>query len=78
MAEFSVQVTPADGGWAVLCSVIDLPLMFRSGRRAEEQARRLAQCLVDLGHAARLEIQDRSGGVIGTRTYAPADALEAA
>ena len=78
MAEFSVEVTPASGGWAVLCSAIDPPLMFRSGRRAEDQARRLAECLAGLGHAVRVQVRDRSGSVIGLQAYPPAGALEAA
>jgi hypothetical protein len=69
MAEFSVQVTPADGGWAVHCTALQEPLMFLSGRRAEDQARRLASCLAGLGRAVRMEIQDRSGRTIGVLTY---------
>lgn len=76
MVDLSVQVTPADGGWSVHCSTLHQPLMFLSGRRAEEQARRLAECLAGLGRHVRLEIQDRSGRTIAVRSYAAS--LEAA
>lgn len=78
MVDLSVQVAPADGGWAVHCSALGQPLMFLSGRKAEQQARRLADCLASLGQRVSLVIRDRTGGAISVLNYGPGPVGEAA
>jgi len=63
-----IWVSPAGDGWAVRCAELE-PLVFRSGRRAEEQARALANCLARLGRPALVRIQDRALNVVGTTLY---------
>lgn len=57
----SVTVTPVDKGWAVHCDAIENPMIFRSGAKAEEAAKRLAQAWADAGERVELEIQLRDG-----------------
>lgn len=66
-----IWVSPLSGGWTVRCAELE-PLVFRSGRRAEEQARAIASCLASLGRDAQVVIQDRSNNFVGTADY-PAD-----
>ncbi len=63
-----IWVSPLADGWTVRCAELE-PLVFRSGRRAEEQAKKLASCLADLGRDAQVRIQDRSHNLIGTSHY---------
>lgn len=63
-----IWVSPLAGGWTVRCSGVE-PLVFRSGRKAEEQAAALAACLADLGCSAQVRIQDRALNLVGTRHY---------
>jgi hypothetical protein len=63
-----IWVSPLADGWTVRCAELE-PLVFRSGRRAEEQAKRLAACLADLGRDAQVRIQDRSHNLIGTAEF---------
>jgi hypothetical protein len=62
------MVSPLADGWAVLCAGIE-PLVFRSGGRAEAQAKRLAQCLAKLGRAVQVRILDRSRNLVGAHLY---------
>ena len=63
-----IWVSPLAEGWAVFC--VDLePLFFRSGGRAEAQARRLAMALAKLGRAVQVRIQDRARNLVGTLLY---------
>ncbi|HET6970753.1 MAG TPA: hypothetical protein VFH92_06500 [Phenylobacterium sp.] len=63
-----IWVSPLADGWAVLCSGIE-PLVFRSGGRAEAQAKRLAQALAKLGRAVQVRILDRSRNLVGAQLY---------
>jgi hypothetical protein len=63
-----IWVSPLANGWTVRCAELE-PLVFRSGRRAEEQARALARCLSDLGSPAQVRIQDRSMNLIGAQDF---------
>lgn len=63
-----ILVSPLADGWAVLTAGIE-PLVFRSGGRAEAQARRLAQCLAKLGRAVQVRILDRSRNLVGAQLY---------
>ncbi|WP_395671709.1 hypothetical protein [Phenylobacterium sp.] len=47
------------------------PLMFLSGRRAEEHARQLARALTRSGDQASVVIHDRSEAFVGAARYAP-------
>lgn len=63
-----ILVSPLAGGWAVLCSGLE-PIVFRSGARAEAQARKLAACLAKLGRAVQVRILDRSRNLVGAQLY---------
>ena len=63
-----IWVSPLSGGWTVRCAELE-PLVFRSGRRAEEQAKAIASCLASLGRRVQVRIQDRSHNLIGTADY---------
>ena len=63
-----ILVSPLADGWAVVCSGLE-PLVFRSGARAEAQAKRLAACLAKLGRAVQVRIHDRARNLVGTRLY---------
>jgi len=66
-----ILVSPVADGWAVLCSGLE-PLVFRSGARAEAQAKKLAACLAALGRAVQVRILDRGWNLVGTQVYAAA------
>ena len=63
-----IWVSPLAEGWAVFCVGLE-PLIFRSGGRAEAQARRLAMALAKLGRAVQVCIQDRARNLVGTLLY---------
>lgn len=63
-----IWVSPLADGWAVLCAGLE-PLVFRSGGRAEAQARRLAACLARLGRAVQVRILDRARNLVGAQLY---------
>jgi hypothetical protein len=63
-----IWVSPLADGWAVRCGDLEL-LVFRSGRRAEEQAKALAACLADAGQETQVRIHDRSQNLVGTAYY---------
>ena len=63
-----ISVEPTAGGWRV--SLDDLqPLMFLSGRDAEQHARALAARLTTLGDDAKVLIHDRSSALVGAQHY---------
>lgn len=63
-----IWVSPLADGWAVLCAGIE-PLVFRSGARAEAQAKALAACLARLGRAVQVRILDRSRTLVGAQVF---------
>ncbi|WP_397399911.1 hypothetical protein [Phenylobacterium sp.] len=63
-----ILVSPLAHGWAVSCAGIE-PLIFRSGGRAEAQARQLAQVLARLGREVHVRILDRGRNLIGTLRF---------
>ena len=63
-----IWVLPLADGWTVRCADLE-PLVFRSGRRAEEQAKTIASCLSSLGRDAQVRIQDRSLKLVGTQHF---------
>jgi hypothetical protein len=63
-----IWVAPLASGWTVKCAELE-PLVFRSGRRAEEQARALARCLSALGRDAQVRIHDRAMNLVGAQDY---------
>lgn len=63
-----IWVSPLADGWTVRCAELE-PLVFRSGRRAEEQAKALANCLAALGRDAQVRIQDRAMNLIGAQDF---------
>ena len=63
-----IWVSPLANGWAVLCAGLE-PIVFRSGARAEAQAKRLAACLAKLGRAVQVRVLDRARNLVGTQLY---------
>ena len=64
-----IEVTPIPGGWCVeMCGRLE-PILFLSGARAETAARRMAQCVAELGRDARIHVHDRQDLVIGDLHY---------
>jgi len=63
-----ILVAPLADGWAVLCAGLE-PLVFRSGARAEAQAKKLAAVLARLGRAVQVRILDRGRNLVGTQLY---------
>jgi hypothetical protein len=61
----TVSVVPADVGWAVRSDAIDNEMMFISGAKAEESARRLAQALAKAGDLVEVRIHVRGGDLAG-------------
>jgi len=56
-----ILVKPLGDGWAVETLGADNPMVFRSGRAAEEAGKRLAKRLAAAGSTAELELRLRSG-----------------
>lgn len=56
-----VIVEPVDGGWTVKVETVDNPMMFVSGRAAEDAARDLALKLAGGGEDVELELRLRGG-----------------
>ena len=65
MKPHSVIVAPVDKGWSVSVDSVANPMLFRSGRSAEEAGRALAQRLARHTGAAQLEVRLRGGAVAG-------------
>ncbi|MBX3483196.1 hypothetical protein [Phenylobacterium sp.] len=63
-----IWVAPLADGWAVLAAGIE-PLVFRSGARAEAQAKRLAAVLAQLGRGVQVRVLDRARNLVGTQLY---------
>ena len=63
-----IWVSPLVGGWTVRCAELE-PLVFHSGRKAEEQAKAIAACLASLGRDAQVRIQDRAHNLVGTENF---------
>src|SRR5689334_22134224 len=66
----SVAATP--GGWTVQADGLAGPLVFRSGARAEEAARRLADAYAMAGRSAEVRITARDGVLAGRFISVPA------
>jgi hypothetical protein len=63
-----IWVSPLADGWAVLGGGFE-PLVFRSGARAEAQAKRLARCLSGLGGTVQVRVLDRGRNLVGAQVY---------
>lgn len=61
----TIRVSPADAWWAVESDAFDNQMIFRSGARAEEAARRLAMTLARAGDVVTLEVKARDGRTAG-------------
>jgi len=75
--EHRISVGPVDGGWTVRCEGETQPLLFLSGRRAEEHARNLARALSRTGDEALVCIHDRSEALVGAARYTARDSARA-
>jgi hypothetical protein len=60
-----VSVAPADGGWMVDADVLAAPLVFASGGRAEDAAKRLGEGLARAGKWAEIRVHVANGDLLG-------------
>ncbi|GAA0869745.1 hypothetical protein GCM10009116_15810 [Brevundimonas basaltis] len=60
-----IRVKPLGDGWAVETPSTDNPMVFRSGRAAEDAGKRLARRLARAGSTTELELRLRSGVCAG-------------
>jgi|SRR6478672_1080245 len=60
-----ILVKPLGDGWAVETPSTDNPMVFRSGRAAEDAGKRLARRLAKAGATSELELRLRSGVCAG-------------
>jgi len=56
-----VKVAPVLEGWAVTCDAVENQMLFRSGAKAEDAARRLAQAMAEAGEFVEIEVRLRDG-----------------
>ncbi len=70
MLDVHILVGPAvGGGWRVDCDMPLEPAYFRSGARAEQTARTLAERVSAAGVDAKVIIADRRDQVVATQRY---------
>ena len=69
-----ISVHAAEGGWSVRSSEVDNEMMFLSGAKAEQAARRLGEKLAADGRAAEIRIFLRDGTQAARFACAPAEA----
>jgi hypothetical protein len=60
-----VEVRPVQAGWRVSAPSAFEPILFLSGRRAEQEGRRMTLTFVAAGLDARLHIHDRTQNLVG-------------
>ena len=77
VGELAVRVVAVWGGWSVHCDVVDHPLMFLSGAKAEAKAHDLGRRLAILGRTTRVTVHDRNHAPLVTAVYFADDAPEA-
>lgn len=74
-----IVVRPVEGGWSVTCEIFAAPLVFFSGRKAEDSARALALVLANLQRTVRVSIYDRANALVGTwQHFADENLIDAA
>jgi hypothetical protein len=66
-----ISVTPAQGGWTVAHSGAIEPMVFLSGAKAEDAARKIGAAMADAGHAAEIRITLRDGTLAGRFVCVP-------
>jgi hypothetical protein len=66
-----ISVMPADRGWMVSSEAFDNPMVFLSGAKAEQAARRLGAKLAGDGQRAEVHIFLRDGSLAGQVVCAP-------
>lgn len=60
-----ISVTPAGEGWSVRSDVLDGPLAFARGARAEQAARALARRYAEAGQSAEVQVFLKDGALAG-------------
>lgn len=70
-----IAVSFSNGAWFVEARECLEPMLFSSGGRAEQVARRLACCLAEAGSDVRIEVRDKHNTLVGAHCYfaAPPD-----
>jgi hypothetical protein len=66
-----ILVDPAQGGWTLRYPGALEPLVFLSGAKAEDAARRLGMAIADGGEHAEIRIFLRDGSLAGRFVCAP-------
>jgi hypothetical protein len=67
--EHLIEVSHVNGAWRLSASGCFEPILFRSGGRAEQAARSLAERLATHGCEARVRIRDTRNLVVGEHRY---------
>ena len=60
-----ISVAPTEGGWMVEADVLAAPLLFNSGGKAEEAAKRLGEGLAKAGRWGEIRIHLAGGELLG-------------
>lgn len=64
MNQLAIAVRAVQGGWAVSSHLIDGPMMFLSGARAERHARRLGVAAAAAGRDVEIAVHDRQDTLV--------------
>ena len=64
-----IVVRPVQSGWRLESPYLAAPLVYFSGRKAEENARLLGAAVAAGGHDVRVFIYDRTEALVGTWRY---------
>lgn len=71
MNRLDIAVKAVQGGWAVSSRVVDGPLMFLSGARAERQACQLGRAAAAAGRDVEIAVHDRQNVLIAAIRLPP-------
>ena len=74
----AITIRPCDQGWFVQYDQVDNPMAFKSGAKAENAAKLLAEKLADAGHQAQIVVYLRDGTVGGRFVATPTTQIQRA
>ena len=60
-----ISVAPTEGGWMVEADMLAAPLLFQSGGRAEDAAKRLGEALAKAGRWGEVRVHLKGGELLG-------------
>jgi hypothetical protein len=68
-----ISIVPNDAGWQVESETLPGPLMFFSGGKAEDAAKRLARALAEQDRWVEIRVHMKDGGMLGRFVCPPAN-----